>query len=107
MAPEYSWVKIGNKYKTIFLNKSLTQIEYQDDGISKNNIKHRVSSPKNTCEVYKYYLEISSSLNMTLRCMINFNRFALHGGANLKISLLGLLTLPLSYLLYSYDKFKL
>lgn len=106
MAPEYSWIKIAAKHQTVYLNESLSIIEYQEDGISKNNIKNRVSSPNNTREVYRYYMTISTNYFLKNKCLINFNRFSLHANKNLVMSLQGIFLFPLSFLLFLYDKLK-
>lgn len=107
MAPEYAWVKIGSKYKTLFLNKALSTVEYQEDGISKNNIKHRVQSATNTCEVYKYYISISDGWFMKTRCLINLYRFRFHKDERGSASCKDIVPLSLAFILYVYDKLKL
>ncbi|ELB2930006.1 glycosyltransferase family 2 protein, partial [Vibrio alginolyticus] len=62
MAPEYAWINMGRKYKTLFINKSLSIIEYQDDGISKNNIVHRANSPISTIKFYSLAKDLSENI---------------------------------------------
>jgi len=78
MAPEYAWLNIGKKYKTIFLNKPLGVIEYQEDGISKNNLMHRVGSANSTCGFYLLAFKVSVGAKNKIKSLSNYIRFSFH-----------------------------
>ncbi len=104
MAPSYAWLKIGKIHKTVFLNKVLSIIEYQKDGITRNNIKHRAGSPLSTARYYSYAESISSSKFMRYRCQINKERFYFHAKKN-EIPMTP--TKIIAYFLYTADRKKL
>lgn len=77
-APEYAWLKLAKTHKTVYINDKLSIVEYQADGISCNNIVHRVGSKKSTILFYKLATEVSNSFPIKLRALINLARFHLH-----------------------------
>lgn len=79
MAPEYAWLKMGQHYKTFFLNEALGIIEYQRDGITKNNIRHRAGNPNSACSFYVLGEDSATCISMKMRMSINLSRFSLHG----------------------------
>lgn len=85
MPPEYAWLVIGLRHKTIFLNEALSVIEYQEDGISRNNLRYRLSSPISMTRFYYLAWQVSRSWKMKIRSAINYERFALHAGARSKL----------------------
>lgn len=105
-APEYAWLKMAEKYNTIFLNKALSVVEYQDDGISRNNLKHRSSSPVSTQRFYALAVSVSRSFFKRCKSQVNYCRFGFHAGdrmCDLKyfpFSLFG-------FFMYLADKFRL
>ena len=78
MAPEYAWLKMGQFYKTIFLNEALGIIEYQHNGITKNNILHRASNPNSACYFYMLGEDCAVGISMKMRMSVNLARFSLH-----------------------------
>ena len=105
MAPEYSWLLIGMEFKTIFLDRSLSVIEYQEDGISKNNIFHRVASPGNACLYYSLARDVSGEGAIWLRSVINQIRFLIHAGESVPSRDWWLL--PLGGVFYLWDRVKM
>lgn len=79
MAPEYAWLKIGTTHKTVFVNEALSVVEYQAEGISLNNLSHRISSPVSATRFYRFAWSISNNDRNRLRAAINYTRFGLHG----------------------------
>lgn len=79
MAPEYAWLKIGRTHNTVFLNEALSIVEYQPEGISLNNLSHRVSSAISTSRFYLLAWGVSDSARNRLRAAINHTRFSFHG----------------------------
>jgi len=77
-APEYAWLKLAKKYNTVYISDKLSIIEYQADGISCNNIVHRVGSSKSTILFYELAAEVSISLLTKSRSLTNLARFYLH-----------------------------
>ena len=78
MAPEYAWLKMGRTHKTVFLNRALSIVEYQGDGISLNNVAHRSASPISATRFYRLAWHASDNLVSKLRAAINLTRFANH-----------------------------
>lgn len=106
-APEFSWLKMGKKYKTIFLDKSLSIIEYQEDGISRNNILHRSNSPRSTMKYYELAELVSNSMINKFKSRVNFVRFAIHANEKSKMIFKGWLAILPGIALYFLDKYKL
>lgn len=77
-APEYAWLGMGREFKTLFLDEVLSIVEYQLDGISRNNIHHRVGSPKAAVEYYRRGLSVASNFKQRWRMQINLARFSRH-----------------------------
>jgi|SRR5690606_4298924 len=80
MAPGYVWLKMAELgYMTVFINKSLSVIEYRSDGISLNNIKHRLSSLGNTIRYYKEFAKLRGATYWVRgRYYANYVRFSTH-----------------------------
>lgn len=108
MAPEYAWLKIGLTHKTVFLNRALSVVEYQADGISLNNMAHRATSPVSTMRFYRLAWSVSDNLRRRLRTAINLTRFAHHAGIAADLPLLprAYAALP-GWILYRRDLQKL
>ena len=87
MAPEYAWLKIGKGHNTVFLNEALSVVEYQAEGISLNNLSHRVSSPVSSSRFYLLAWGVSDSFWNRLRAAINYTRFVYHGRDSSKLPL--------------------
>lgn len=87
MAPSYVWLILANKgYKTVYINKSLSTIEYQLDGISKNNLNHRLNSLKNTIKYYNDFYDLEGLRYVRSgRFYTNFIRFSFHKSGNKKM----------------------
>ncbi|UPR52364.1 glycosyltransferase family 2 protein [Vibrio cyclitrophicus] len=77
-APEYSWLLMGSEYKTLFIDEVFSIVEYQDEGISKNNIKHRVNSAESACRFYELAMKKSKSSKKKLTSYLNLKRFEAH-----------------------------
>lgn len=99
MAPSFPWLSMALTYKTVFLNKSLTMIEYQEHGISKNNIIHRSGSAVTTCYYYREIANIAPSVKYKIKMIINYYRFLFHAQKK-SYSPLALI----GYFLYRVDK---
>ena len=83
MAPGYLWVQIADLgFKTVFVNESLSVVEYQQDGISQNNIKHRLASVNNTVRYYQDSYKLrSASMLVAGRYYSNYVRFSCHANS--------------------------
>lgn len=80
MAPGYIWLSLADLgYKTVFINESLSTIEYQADGISKNSFINRYKSALSTTLYYKTVFGING-LNYLVkaRYYMNYIRFSAH-----------------------------
>lgn len=105
IAPSYPWLKIGRKFKTLFLNEKLSIIEYQPDGISKNNILYRANNPKGACLVYALQFGLARSAWLKTRCAINYHRFSFHGGYSRFFGAYSLAGLPAGLCYYLVDTY--
>ena len=85
MAPGYAWLMMGQKYNTVFINKAYSTIEYQKDGISRNNIIHRSGSPCNAMKYYHFASECSRGIFLKWKSIINYYRFYFHSSRENKI----------------------
>lgn len=104
MAPSYAWLEIGKTHKTLFLNEALSIVEYQAEGISKNNLAHRVSSPVSTARVYFLAWSVSNNLASRFRSAVNYYRFNFHARRPSKLTFVFQLTALLpGWLLYCRD----
>jgi glycosyltransferase involved in cell wall biosynthesis len=108
MAPEYSWLLMGVFYKTIFVNEPLSIIEYQVDGISKNNLKHRVCSSISTKLFYRTAWVVASGPVLKFKCAINHIRFSFHSNTAPELPFFDkfFAYIP-AYLMYVKDSFSL
>lgn len=108
MAPEYAWLKIGKTHKTIFLNEALSVVEYQPEGISQNNLSHRISSPVSATRFYLLAWRVASSDRNRLRAAINYTRFRFHAGieSSLPVASRLIVTIP-GALLFFVDMMKM
>ncbi len=104
MAPEYAWLKMGRTHKTVFLNKALSIVEYQEGGISLNNLAHRASSPVSAMRFYQLAYKVSDNWGTRLRSTINLVRFAYHArcASELPTVMKMISTVP-GWLLYKRD----
>lgn len=103
MAPSYAWLRLGLVYKTVFLNEALSIVEYQADGISRNNILHRSGSPISTIRHYEMSATVARGFILRLKMKANAVRFMLHAKRSPKIGV----SVLLGGLLYLLDKFKI
>ncbi|WP_085065478.1 glycosyltransferase family A protein [Pseudoalteromonas sp. TB51] len=103
MAPEYSWLGIGCKYKTLFINEPLSIIEYQTDGISRNNIKHRANNAKSTVKFYERAHLVSRGLINKVKVKVNLSRFYLHDLKVMKSFYISTFLFPIAVALYLND----
>lgn len=105
-APEYAWLKMAEKYDTVFLNKALSIVEYQEDGISKNNLMHRSSSPVSTQRFYALAMLVSRGFFKSFRSQVNYYRFGFHAGDRIS-DLKGFPLALFGFFMYLSDKFRL
>lgn len=106
-APEYAWLKMGKNYSTLFVDEVLSIVEYQADGISNNNIAHRVGSSFSTLSFYVLALSCSKNVKMRFRSLANLVRFAAHSK---KLKYRYIFNIPsffFGYILFTHDKYKL
>lgn len=108
MAPEYAWLLMGLTYKTVFLNRVLSIVEYQEDGISKNNLTHRIKSAQSASRFYSLASRVAVGFYNHLKAKSNFIRFCLHASClkahDTSFSAVDKL---LGYCLYFHDLYKL
>jgi len=78
MAPEYAWLRMGLDYRTVFLDEILSIVEYQADGISRNNVRHRAKSPLSAMKFYRLALLCAGNWRMKIRSKVNLARFYFH-----------------------------
>lgn len=108
MAPSYVWLVLARDYLTCFMNEPLGIVEYQEDGISANNIKHRVGSPRTTYRYYQKFFRVGLfSWKARLAFSANVNRFALHGGGCLVVTPMTLVAMPIAIVAYLADRWRL
>lgn len=109
MAPSYIWLQLAeSNFKTVFINEALSTVEYQSDGISKNNLKNRLNSINSTIRYYKYSYKLSSlSYPKAGRYYANFIRFSMHNGSQGEVSRTYLPFYTLGLSLYLKDSIKL
>lgn len=108
MAPSYLLYKLSECNKVIFINKVISTVEYLPDGISANNISHRVKSAATTYKYYKDMLEISQFSNkMYFRHKVNKYRFLLHSKQKIKFKSIVDPAFSSGLLLYLKDKYTL
>ena len=107
IAPSSMLLMIGRKYKTKFINEVLGVIEYMDDGISRNNIKHRAGSPLGCCYTYDLIFDVSDNFTAKLRARTNFFRFYFRQRFFTRYKVIDLLACPLGFVMYIVDNVKL
>lgn len=89
MAPGYLYLILARDgYKTVFVNKSLSVVEYQFDGISRNSLRHRMASLSNTIRYYRYvYMSVPARYTIVGRWYANLVRFSFHASKFPSISI--------------------
>lgn len=103
-APEYAWLGMALSYKTVFLDEVLGVVEYQADGISRNNLTHRMQSPRSTYQFYMRGCELSKKKRLKLRCEVNAARFALHAQSTGLLSNISLSATLMGVVMYVRDR---
>jgi hypothetical protein len=103
LAPSLPWLKIGERYKTIFSNQKLMIVDYLEDGISKQNILYRSRNPKGCCLVYEHRFNVSRNMYCKLKSIINLHRFFFHGGPLLNHGGYSIFGVIFGFLFYCYD----
>ncbi len=69
------WNRIAKQYKLRFINQAIYQVEYQDEGLTKQIIKIRMKSPIASMMTYAEMLEINIPFKQKLKAGINYWRF--------------------------------
>ena len=108
------WNRIASDYQVCFVNEALEVIEYQEDGLSAAGTSLRARNPTG---VRTYNLEFARRaipLRYRAKAFINFFRFSAHGRVPVQVAFRdlgqffpGLVFLPVGYLLYASDRFRL
>jgi glycosyltransferase involved in cell wall biosynthesis len=105
-APSFQWISMSKRYKTYFLNECLSIIEYMPDGISLNNIKYRMNSPKGCVEMYKLLFDVSKGYYLKIKSAVNIYRFQFHSNDGIKLHTplsYFIFVIGISYLMYLHD----
>lgn len=100
-------LRIGQRYYTKFVNEAIEIVEYRNDGLSKNCLQHRISSPRSACYTYDLIYNISNNNKTRFRARVNLLRFCFHGGTVEKHNYLDLLAFPVALMAFIRDIFKL
>ena len=90
-------LNLSKKNKFIFINTPLKIKRYLEDGISKNILYHKTKSPNYSVAYEKLLLEFNLPFIIKIRCLININRFYLHGAKKVKLSNLNQILLKFFY----------
>ena len=90
-------LNLSKKNKFIFINTPLKIKRYLEDGISKNILYHKTKSPNYSVEYEKLLLGFNLNYLIKIRCLININRFYLHGAKKVKLSNLNQILLKFFY----------
>lgn len=105
MAPGYVWLKLANLgLKTVFINEALSTIEYQNDGISKNNFSNRYRSRETSVIYYKEAFNARGlSFFSKSKYYINYVRFCLHCNKGFDFIFPYFILFPFAFLLKKRD----
>jgi glycosyltransferase involved in cell wall biosynthesis len=103
------WNRLSSKYSARFINSPLRIFIMRKDGLSNNILKIRVNSPEGTKLNYFEQLELKLPYIMKLKVYMNYYRFSFHSPNKIicKFNFFSLISLPLAYLIYIYDLYKL
>lgn len=96
-------LRIGQNYRTKFSNEVISIVDYRDDGITRNSLKHRSNSPNGCCYTYDLIYAISDNNKARLRARTNQLRFYLHGGSVGNSRLIDLLAFPAALAAFLVD----
>ena len=66
----YLWVKIAQKYKTVYINKVIYICEYLEGGLTSSGRKMRIKSPLGGMEVCNLYLSCTDTPRLCLKMTI-------------------------------------
>ena len=99
---------IGVHYKCLFFFGKYYIGEYVNDGLTVSSLKTRIKNPLYAQSVYQNKIELSMDI---IPSYLNYWRFVFHAGNgnffNVKFQLASYILLPLSYLIYLRDRYKL
>ena len=76
------WDRIRASYRYRLLNEALQIVEYQRDGLSAASLETRVGNPVGARAYYRQLASLDISWSHRLRSLVNYQRFASHGGVS-------------------------
>ncbi len=106
------WNRIAQKYKLLFFNKPIYTCEYLDGGLTDKIVKIRMTSPIASMLTYSELASYAIPVVQKIKAYINFWRFAFNSEQSLNKKLnylkhkIGILLLPIGYLMFLNDKKK-
>lgn len=111
--PAYMFFQVDNEYPSLFINKNLCYVEYQqNDSMSKGIFKQYLNSPNSFAKTRILYLTLKrTSFSFIIRNCIHYNSSCIIANdknwlKNSPRKFLTILTRPLGYLLTKYIKYK-
>ncbi len=76
------WDRIRTTYRYRLLNEALQIVEYQRDGLSARSLETRVRNPAGARAYYQQLASLDIPWSHRLRSLVNYQRFASHGGVS-------------------------
>jgi glycosyltransferase involved in cell wall biosynthesis len=70
--------RIAKNYKLYFFDKCIYFCEYLEDGLSRNNTKHRMKSPTYAMKIYAELITHQIPFDKKLKAVINYWRFSVN-----------------------------
>ena len=68
----YLWFKMGMKYDTVYIDYTIYNFEYLQDGLTNNILRVKANNPKGCVEVYKLYFTKSVKILPKIKAMIKY-----------------------------------
>lgn len=111
--PAYMFFQVDDEYPSLFINKNLCFVEYQqDDSMSKGIFKQYLNSPKSFAKTRILYLSLKrNNWKSVIRNCIHYNSSCIIANDNAWLQksprkFITIITRSLGYLLTSYIKYK-
>lgn len=73
------WNRISKNYSARFINEPLRIFDFSVDGLTANNVRIRMKSPRGAALYYFEQISLPIGVKMKIKAIANYVRFSLHG----------------------------
>lgn len=83
LSEDVVWIEIGKKYDSVFVNKTICECEYLEDGLTSNDKKTKFSSPLGSMMRGKQLMTKRCGIIANIKGAIIYNAFYVHNNEEL------------------------